>query len=162
MPTAPPNPAAFGHIASLLRIKMAEHNLKSQELSKKLNCSPSAVYFWLRANNSPGPEMRSKLSKMFNISETDLLPKRSVVLSESKALIVTAKKPSAVYRPTNTHNPLVFTITSEGMANIKMDVTMPLEVAQPLLRMLLDAGIVFSKPQGDSFGKTNSNETNDC
>jgi hypothetical protein len=39
---------------------------------------------------------------------------------------------------------LSFVVTPTGEAHIKLDITLPLKEGSALLRMLLDAGVVFS------------------
>jgi hypothetical protein len=44
---------------------------------------------------------------------------------------------------------LGFSVGTDGMARLRLDVTLPLDQAAPLLRVLLDAGVVLGRVQND-------------
>lgn len=60
------------------------------------------------------------------------------------AVIEAPGAPAAVASQRRVVEVLAFTANNAGEARIRLDVTLPMAAATPLLRMLLDAGLVFS------------------
>ena len=60
--------------------------------------------------------------------------------SQAVALAPAAPRPIT----TRVGDILSFAVTATGEARIKLDIVLPLANATPLLRMLLDAGVVFT------------------
>ena len=150
-----PNPnqiAMYGHIAIALRQFLNTKGWKARDLNKAMGFDPgySAGYQWINGKSAPGPEYRTKLAKLTGISE-DKLSKRQ----PGKALVTLASLPALpAPRIKLASEVLSFSVASDGTARIKLDVSLPMHLANPLLRMLLDAGLVFSKDE------SNANDTN--
>jgi hypothetical protein len=133
----------YGHISIALRKFLDSKGWGPGELNKAMGKSPgySAAYQWVNGKSAPSPKAATKLSKVTGIPVEQLL--RRDPNAPSTAIVT--------YKPSNknivgTLRPievLGFSVTNDGNARIKIDVTMPLESATPLLRMLLDAGLVF-------------------
>jgi len=131
----------YGHVASALRKFLKEKGWKIGDLNKALgkDQSYSAAYQWVNGKSAPNPETAKRLSKITGIP-ADQLVKRT-----SSTAIVTykpSKHPIMLNRPSEV---LVFGVTNDGNARIKVDIVLPLDKATPLLRMLLDAGLVFAQ-----------------
>lgn len=140
MVTAVPNPAAYGHIASLLRKKLAERKWSMTDLAKAIGATTSGVSYWLTAKGAPSSEMRNKLVKLLEVNPGDLIKKDSAVITKPE-------RPITVLSPASGKDVMVFRIADNGMARISLDITLPLDTATPIFRMLLDAGLVFNKDQ---------------
>jgi hypothetical protein len=111
--------------------------------------SNTTLYAHLACRAAPGPELRAKMAKTFGIPETELM-KRDLVTSQSP---VTVSEPRQhIMKPMSPLPVLSFTVSADGTARIKLDAAMSLAAASPLLRILLDAGIVPST-QGDDNGE---------
>jgi transcriptional regulator with XRE-family HTH domain len=119
--------AMYGHIAARLRAFLKERDWMPPDLSEALGQGrgSATVYKWLAATGAPAPRLRAKLAKATGIAETDLMPRKPGVPAPAQAVA------------------LVTSPARIGEARIKLDLTLPLATATPLLRMLLDAGIVF-------------------
>ena len=139
--------AMFGHIATALRAVMHKHHWSVGDMHERLGMerSNTVLYGHLGCRAAPGPELRAKMSKVFGIPETELM-KRDLVTSQTA---VTVSEPRQhIMKPMSPVPVLSFTVDTNGMARIKLDAAMSLAAASPLLRILLDAGIVPTT-QGD-------------
>jgi hypothetical protein len=146
MSPTPHDIAQFGHIAALLRKALAQKEWNIPDLSRALGLPRDSAtpYKWLNAMGAPAPKYRAKLAKLIGVPEGDLLrrePGSPVTTASVPLLAGPIAKPGGAAR---TVDPLLFRVTSDGMAQIKLDVTLPMAEATPLLRMLLDAGMVFA------------------
>lgn len=139
MPT-PQQIARVGHITAFLRSEMTKRNMKPTDLTKALGIKPTAttIYPWLRGVAAPMPKWRPRLAKIFGVPVTTFEPR--ALTSDNTSIAVPR---TIVTRPLN--DPLTFSVTADGVARIRLDVMLPIDVATPLLRMLLDAGIIFNK-----------------
>jgi transcriptional regulator with XRE-family HTH domain len=141
-----------GHIAAALREYMTQHNLSPGDFNQMLGYERgnTGVYQWLRAKAAPGDKLRTKLHKVTGIPLDTLTPRdvdtpTQVTTAEPRAV-------STILRPMSPNPVLQFTVSADGTARIKLDAAMSLAAASPLLRILLDAGIVPST-QGDDDGQ---------
>lgn len=137
--------ARFGHIAAFLREEMAKREWSSARFNEALGLSPNSttVYTWLRGSGAPNPEMRAKLAALFAVHESTF-EGRAIEgpVKASAAPVVTTPARSRLGAPQDV---LSFSVDVNGQARLRLDATLPLAVAAPLLRMLLDAGIVFGQ-----------------
>jgi transcriptional regulator with XRE-family HTH domain len=143
-PATPEQILMFGHIATALRKIIDDRGWKAGDFNQAMGLkrSNTAIYQFLNGKMAPGPEARIKISKMFGIPIEQLTPQR---LSDKPSAIVTYK-PSKSPIIANYNRPsdvLSFAVTADGNARLKLDVVLSLDKATPLLRMLLDAGLVF-------------------
>ena len=134
--------AMFGHIAVALREWMERENVSVKELNTRLgvNATNTGVYNFLNAKHAPGMGLRARLASVTGIPESDLLPR-----SHGQSLAVATVKPPLVATPVKARDVLSFVVDGNGMATINLHAMLPLETAMPLLRMILDAGVVFTK-----------------
>jgi transcriptional regulator with XRE-family HTH domain len=137
--------ARFGHIAAFLREEMAKREWSSARFNEALGLSPNSttVYTWLRGSGAPNPEMRAKLAALFAVHESTFMGREIAgPVKASAAPVVTTP---VQHRPGAAQDVLSFSVDANGQARLRLDATLPLAVAAPLLRMLLDAGIVFGQ-----------------
>lgn len=152
MPTGTPGPATphqiatYGHIAAAMRAFMKEKGYSPGDLNEAMGQvrSHTSVYHWLNGKAGPGPTTRPKLAKVMGISQAELMPRKPGAPSASGApsneLIERMNIPVKISPPRDV---LSFMVQEDGLARLRLDVTMPLVTAGPLLRMLLDAGVVM-------------------
>ena len=143
--------AMFGHIATALRAVMQHHHWSVGDMHERLGMerSNTTLYGHLACRAAPSPKLRAKMAKTFGIPETELM-KRDLVTGQT---MVTVHEPRQhIMKPMSPLPVLSFTVDASGMARIKLDAAMSLAAASPLLRILLDAGIVPST-QGDDDGQ---------
>ena len=145
-----PNPkqiAMFGHIARALQAK----GWKPTDLNQAMGFdrSYSSAYQWINGKSAPGNKHRAKLSQVTGIPERDLTSRKlkgsAVVALPLPSLPVTTTA-VAMTKPSEV---LGFSVANDGNARIKLDVTLPMNLATPLLRMLLDAGLVIGSQTND-------------
>ena len=144
-PATPEQVAKFGHFAATLRKWMKDHDVSIRELNEKLGRAETntAPYMWINAKMAPGPTLRPLLAKVTGIPGSELMP-RSMAPGPGKAVMILPRQEPTPLVPV-ARNVLSFIVTNDNMATIKVDATLPLETATPLLRMLLDAGVIFNK-----------------
>lgn len=140
--------ARYGHIVVFLREEMKKRDWGPADLTKALELGDknTRIYPWLRGSGAPGPDLRAKLGALFQVPEETFMAREisGAVVREkpsamiAKAMALPAPKPQDV---------LTFNVTSDGQARLRLDATLPLAVAAPLLRMLLDAGLVFGQDE---------------
>jgi hypothetical protein len=147
MPEAAPATAAqlamFGHIATAIREAMARKQWKPGDLNRALGkaAGDAGVYKYLSGKGAPIPVNARKLAKALGISPDALVKRRlseSVVGEPTNAVVRVA---GAVRAPDPI---LMFATLPDGTARIKLDVSGPIAEIVPLLRMLLDAGMVIA------------------
>lgn len=139
--------ARYGHIAAFLREEMAKREWTASHLTQALELAPTSttVYTWLRGSGAPHPNMRARLAALFAVHESTFmgLEIEGPVKASAPAAPAPRKTPAPPVRATQ--DVLSFSVDANGQARIRLDATLPLAVAAPLLRMLLDAGIVFGQ-----------------
>jgi transcriptional regulator with XRE-family HTH domain len=137
--------AIYGHIAARLRAFLAERGMTIPELSEALGLprGSATTYKWLSGKGGPATVLRAKLAKVTGIPEAELMPRRPGDPAPSQA-VATLPAPAKL-APVRVGDVLSFAVTANGEARIKLDIVLPLASATPLLRMLLDAGIVFGE-----------------
>ena len=136
-----------GHIAAAIRQWLAENHVSIPELNHRMGRVRSSpqIYQTLNCKNAPGPTFRAKLSAVTGIPETDLIQKGRPMAVKANA--VTVYRAPVAKAQTAPRDVLSFVVDTESTARIKLDATLPLTVAMPLLRMLLDAGLIFNNPE---------------
>ena len=135
--------AMYGHVAATLRKALAERGWTIADLNQALgrDRGNAAAYLWLGAHGAPGGDARVALVKLLGVRDGDL---RRRTGDEVPAVIEAPGAPAAVASQRRVVEVLAFTANNAGEARIRLDVTLPMAAATPLLRMLLDAGLVFS------------------
>jgi hypothetical protein len=136
-PQTPEQITKFGHIAIALRKYLTKHSMKKVDLARAIDGFSSAqVYNVVNGKHAPGPKLREKLSKATGIPESELMA------NETTAVAVIPKGPvGKMLDQLQRTDVLSFTVNGNGEARIKLDVTLPIETAKPLFRLLLDTGV---------------------
>jgi hypothetical protein len=149
-PATPQQIAAYGHIAIALRDYLKRTGKDIGDLNKAINMprGHTSVYHWLNGKGGPGPENRVKLAKLLGCQPDDLAAKVRARVPDGVKAIPAPSAPrtasGAAWVSPRRADALAFVVTAQGEAHIKLDVTLPLAEGSALLRMLLDAGVVFS------------------
>ena len=152
--------ARFGHIAVFLRQELARREMTPTKLTRVLGMSAgnTAIYPWLRGSGAPGPIMRQKLARVFGVAPETFLAREmdgsgppTTVATGGALVPVATSQPVMSTTPVMPaparHDVLSFLVGSDGQARLRVDATLPLAVAAPLFRMLLDAGLVLSREE---------------
>ena len=136
----------FGHTATALRKVIESKGWTMAELVRQIGFtkSHSGVYAWVNGTSQIPEIHREKLSKITGIPISELTPRDP----ENVPAVYSFPKATPT---TRTGDVLAFTVASDGNARIKLDVSLPVDRAMPLLRMLLDAGLVFTN-EGNANG----------
>jgi transcriptional regulator with XRE-family HTH domain len=148
----PHDVARYGHIATLMRSEMAKRGWRMADLAERLGLERRATvpYPWMRGYGAPGPMLRPKLTKLLGVPESALTAREvgdqlPAVIEAGAGVLAPQARPQGA----RGGDPLLFRVLASGEAQIKLDLTLPLPQATPLLRMLLDAGIVFGGDGGE-------------
>lgn len=144
IPATPQQVAMYGHIATALRSYMKANNLSVRAMNVKIGVTPTntGLYNFVNAKAAPGHATRAKIAKATGIPQADLMP-RSLATGGAVATVARSTMPL----PVKPREVLGFTVDAVGMATLTLNATLPLDAATPLLRILLDAGLVFTKPE---------------
>ena len=142
--------AMYGHVAARLREVCKARDWRPADLNAAVgrDRGHASAYQWLGGKAAPGPKMRAKVSKATGIAEADLMVmrKRRAPPPPSQAVALVEPPPARIVAKVG--DVLSFVVSSTGEARIRLDVSLPVEAATPLLRMLLDAGLVFNAGGG--------------
>ena len=138
-PATPAEIARFGHIAAALRHWMATQKMTPHQLEQAVGAANA--YPWLNSKGAPGPKFAAKLAKLTGIDVSDLVPRLAGKPVEAVPVVVAKQRVVAVVAPER-RPVLSFDIDDTGMARVRLDVTLDLEQAEPLMRLLLDAKLV--------------------
>jgi hypothetical protein len=136
--------ARFGHIAAFLREQMQQRGCKNvADLNTLLGLTRgNAITFkWLHARGGPSPDYRKKLAKVFNVKPDFFKPREG---GEAGTPDIVPGQAVVLAPHSRVTDVLQFNITSAGDARIRLDVTLPVAQAVPVLRMLLDQGLLLS------------------
>jgi hypothetical protein len=138
------NVAKYGHIAARLREVLQQRGWKPGDLNRAIGhgAGHTSVYAWLAARGAPGPAIRGKVAAVTGIPVAELMMREAgaQALAPPPRALGAPQRVSAATRG----SVLSFEVGATGEARIKLDIVLPLELATPLLRMLLDAGLVFT------------------
>jgi hypothetical protein len=137
--------AKYGHIAARLRGLIDSGKWTYATLSRAAGLSQhNGSWAWVNARAAPRESTARALAKAIGCDWQDLRPKK---LGDSEP-----EAPEAESTPVTTAPVPVFsfTVLSDGNARVKLDTTLPLESAKPLIRMLFDAGDLLPK-SGESL-----------
>lgn len=166
---APPTPhqiARFGHVAAAIRAALAARGWSPADLHERLGMKRNVTlaYGWLTCRSAPGATMRPRLTKLLGLHDKDMRPR--AVTSGALAALPGPSAPGAGEAMTRLQRMpmaagapghraaggevLGFLVGADGLARIRLDVTLPLARAAPLLRLLLDAGVAQPAPPPDA------------
>jgi len=131
MDASPRQIALYGHIAERLRDELAKRQWTPADLNEALGLARQApaVYLWLRGVGGPGLGNQQRLLKLFG-GPAESFARRRV------------SRPAA--DDDATADVLTFNANGNGKVRIRLDATLPADTAVSLLRLLLDAGLVFT------------------
>jgi hypothetical protein len=128
---------------------MQTRNMTPSDLRQQLGLKNTATtcYPWINGTGAPQTKHHSKLARVLGLSKEQMTP-RDFATKPTTAVTVT----QAISAPRiRTNDVLSFTVSADGHVRIKLDAELPLEQGSSLLRMLLDAGIVYSpRPPSDA------------
>jgi len=125
----------YGGVATALREWCERNNKTAKDINLIIgkDMGYSAGYIWLNGKGAPGPKTIKLLSKGTGIPEAQLM--RRNTMNEVETI------PAKI----NSNPPVFsFTVNDNGEARIKLDVTLPIQQAVPLFRMILDAGVIVN------------------
>lgn len=151
-PATPAQLATYGHVAARLRAELEKREWKVGDFNEAMGAPrghPNA-YNWVTGKTGLASSSRTKVAKVLKIPETELMPR-----SESGRVMTVVSAPifpSVVPAVRKVSEVLGFSVTDAGEARIRLDVTLPLAAATPLLRMLLDAGLVLGAHEDQQDG----------
>jgi transcriptional regulator with XRE-family HTH domain len=128
-----------GHISILIKTYLQREGIKPPDLSQKLGMDRhrSNVYLWLAGKVAPAGKTRIKLAKILNVPEEQLMPNTSNI-----AVITAPGRQELLPKEFKPREVLGFSVNSNGEATINLNVTMPLDQAQALFRIILDANLL--------------------
>jgi hypothetical protein len=160
MPTGKPKPATpeqianYGEIARAFRDALANKGWTVAQLNREVYGTENyaATYSYASAKRAPSAATALKLAKALGISPLLLTYDNSKAQREvterereqARKLIAPATRPATQGANHWTNKPpdvLNFTVGADGRARIKLDVTLPVAQAMPVLRMIMDAGV---------------------
>jgi hypothetical protein len=146
-PPIPPTPlelARFGHVAATVRAALEAKGWGPPEFNQALGKErgDAGCYKWIAGKGAPSPVNAQRIAKVLGVSISDLVAREVKAVTLAKAAITTTI-PATPVAPVKRTEVLAFTVDDEGRARIKLDVSLPVADATPLLRMLLDAGLVM-------------------
>jgi hypothetical protein len=157
MPEATPAQIAqLGHVAALLRSELEKRQWGVADLHRAIgeDVKSTRAYAWINCRSRITDQFRPKVAKALGVKESDLMPRAlsqeviTAPVSDAKLRAVQAAQSTPARTLTAAGDVLAFNVNADGHARLRLDVTLPLTVAAPLLRMLLDAGIVMGAEQG--------------
>lgn len=128
----------LGHIVIALRKYLEEKDMNVSNFNRAMGYEAgyAPTYNVVNGKIAPGRTMRERITKVTGIPELELMPR------ETTAVTVIPKGPvGKMLDQLQRSDVLSFTINGNGEARIKLDVTLPIESAKPLFRLLLDAGV---------------------
>jgi transcriptional regulator with XRE-family HTH domain len=145
-PATPIQIAMFGHVAASLRAALAAKGWSPGDLNRALGKERTnvSIYNYLNAKGAPGPDARAKLARVLGIKEATLVRRpvdRAVPVKATPIRLIEGPRAAAVV---GAQRVLEFTVSNDGMAHLRLDVTLPSPRVLPLLRILLDAGLVIA------------------
>lgn len=169
MVSHPAQPHRLGHVAAAIREAMTRLSLTPAELNEKLGRSRGhpGIYVWLGAKSAPQEAMRAQLAKMLGLTEADLTPReespmprarpgpatraaaRALAVRVPAPVPVNGTRPGPLTGHARGNDVLSFRVNAEGRARITLDVETEVAQAMPLLRMLMDAGLVLGVASDD-------------
>jgi transcriptional regulator with XRE-family HTH domain len=140
MPATPIQIARNGHIAALIRDYLKREGMSTAALGHKLGVSGSAVSLWVHSKGAPREKFRPKLAKILGVGVERLLTPSPQTAISTRVLTMKPQRQAEI---------LGYSLDESGYARIRLDITLPQNLAAPLLRMILDAGIILPQTKGD-------------
>lgn len=142
-PASPEQIAKWGHIAGIVRAALEAKGMTVSQFNEAAGLARhnSEIYQIRACKSGASPRMARLIHKILGVPVADLAPRAPVKMPiPSKALAIS---PRSYHRSAT--DVLGFSIDEGGKARLKLDFTASPEVVVPILRMLLDLGLVISK-----------------
>ena len=151
----------LGHIGAAIREAMTRLDMTPSQVNMALGRpkSDAGIYLWRAAKAAPHLKYKAAVAKLLGLKIEDLTPRKESPMPRpgergrprngvSDAVPVPAALKPVGYHPGGyggggTRDVLSFRVNAAGRARISLDVEMELAQATPLLRLLLDAGLVL-------------------
>jgi transcriptional regulator with XRE-family HTH domain len=133
--------ARNGQVAALLRAELDKRGWTPRRLNEAMGkpASHTASYVWLSAKGAPAPKLAARLAKVLGVAVERLQPNTGAPTQVASREPATA----TILAPKRAAEVLSFAVLDDGHARLRLDVVLPVTEAAPLLRLLLDAGIVM-------------------
>lgn len=143
---SPARIATLGHVATLLKTEIEKRGWSMAEFNHAIGLEPknTKAYAWLACRSAISAGMRKPVAKVLGVKEADLMPRQ---LSQVQLpVVVSANKQRAAVQAAGTPartlsvsgDVLAFNVMADGQARLRLDVTLPLDKASKVLRLLLD------------------------
>lgn len=137
-----------GHMATILRSAMQLKGINQTELARQLGgtASSSTINNWLKAKHGIADLYRSKVAKLLELNEAELLPNPNAVRNKmgrpGKILAAPREQLPALYQEPRTRtqvpqDPWKFSMTAEGKVRFQADILLAPEEAQTLMLQLM-------------------------
>lgn len=142
-PATPDQIARFGHIAAAVREALISKGMTPGEfnIAAGFNRESTYIYQIRSGKQAPSPRLVEALHQVLGINRSDLKPKGKVKMGRPYNPPVVLPVAEGV----RVHDVLGFNLDNAGNARLRLDLTAPVDTVVPLLRMLLDMGLVISK-----------------
>lgn len=151
-PVTPLQVAMFGHIAAAVRKAMAARDWKPANVNQAIGKarSDTGIYNYMNGKGAPTGQNRARISKALGIPEAQLTARRvnGPQVEVEAEPVLRIEGPHRTPQAGPTRPVLQFEVDGEGLARIRLDVSLPSTDAVPLLRMLLDAGMIMERRGG--------------
>jgi hypothetical protein len=105
------------------------------------------VYAYINAKGAPRADARKLIAKALGIPEAQLMRRRvnGPQVEVAAEPVLRIEGPLRTPQAGPTRPVLQFEVDGDGLARIRLDVSLPSADAVPLLRMLLDAGMIMER-----------------
>lgn len=140
---SPEQIAKWGHIAAIVRAALEAKRMSVREFNLAAGFSPNntEIYQIRACKSGVSVRMARIIHKVLDIPVKDLEARAPVKMPIPSRALTLSPRPY-----TKSHSDVLgFSIDEGGKARLKLDFTASPEVVVPILRMLLDLGLVISK-----------------
>jgi hypothetical protein len=144
-PATPIQVAQFGHIAAAIRKAMDAKGWSVGDLNHAIGRPRgfTGAYSYVNAKGAPIEKNRALISKALGIPEAQLTRRDPDGPPVEAEPVLRIEGPHRTPQAGPTRPVLQFEVDGEGMGRIRLDVSLPSAQAVPLLRLLLDAGMII-------------------
>jgi len=128
----------FPVLAATLRGYMMREGITARDLNDRLGVRRvnSSTHGWIAGTQKPQTKTLAKIAKLTGVPVTQLIGE------EPRGVADVPVVAAGVVAVAPVHDMLLVAFRSDGTARIRMDVTLDHTRAMPLLRTLMDAGLV--------------------
>ena len=131
-----------GRVGKLIHSELVNRNWVVGDLAEALGLPRKSTtpYGWLAGRGVPTSAMRPKLAEVLGVPESKLIQRKTRTNGNALALPDAAPVAPSPFPPVV----LSFEVNTDGTATIKLDTTLPVDQALPLLRTLIGAGVLVN------------------